>query len=51
MTPYVPENLIPEESTLTSVMDTWVDQAGYPVVTFTRDYDNQGAKVTQVQLL
>ncbi|XP_043463932.1 aminopeptidase N-like [Leptopilina heterotoma] len=32
---------------LKKIMDTWVTQSGYPVITVTRDYAKKSAKITQ----
>ena len=36
---------------VTEVMDTWIKQMGYPVVTITRDYSATSARVTQFHFL
>lgn len=36
-----------KDQDLKKIMDTWVTQSGYPVITVTRDYSKKSAKVTQ----
>ncbi|XP_059487597.1 aminopeptidase Ey-like [Neocloeon triangulifer] len=40
LSPFVPEGLLPSGVTLRDVMNTWTDQPGYPLITVTRNYDN-----------
>ena len=45
------DNTLPEDVTVKQIMDTWTLQMGYPVVTVSRDYDNNTATLTQVYKL
>jgi aminopeptidase N len=39
---------IPEQYSLDDIMEPWTKQAGFPLITVTRDYDNGTATFTQV---
>ncbi|XP_065336916.1 aminopeptidase Ey-like [Cloeon dipterum] len=48
----VPDGFLPDQMTLKNVMDTWTLQGGFPVITFTRLYDeNQRATIEQERFL
>ena len=44
----VPDDLLPSNMSLKDIMDTWCSQTGYPVITVTRDYEANSARITQV---
>lgn len=42
---------LPDGVTVKRIMDTWTLQTGYPILTVTRDYDNETADITQMRYL
>jgi len=44
----VPAGTLPVGITLAQVMNTWVDQPGYPVITATRNYETKAINFQQV---
>ncbi|KAJ8664409.1 hypothetical protein QAD02_006071 [Eretmocerus hayati] len=40
-------NLASKSATLDSIMDTWVNRAGYPLITVTRNYENNSIHLKQ----
>ncbi|XP_059490156.1 uncharacterized protein LOC132205229 [Neocloeon triangulifer] len=47
----VPAGLLPEGVAFKDIMDSWAIQAGYPVVTVTRDYENNTASFVQKRFI
>uniref|UniRef100_A0AAG5D4Y5 Aminopeptidase n=1 Tax=Anopheles atroparvus TaxID=41427 RepID=A0AAG5D4Y5_ANOAO len=43
--------VLPDSISVKTVMDSWTLQTGYPVVTVTRNYDDNSAQVTQVRFV
>ncbi|XP_058125970.1 aminopeptidase N-like [Anopheles ziemanni] len=43
--------VLPDEINVKTVMDSWTLQTGYPVITVTRNYDDNSATVTQVRFV
>jgi aminopeptidase N len=43
----VPQDLLPPGFEFKDVMDTWILQSGYPVVTFERLYDDKKRAIVQ----
>ncbi|XP_037296182.1 aminopeptidase N isoform X3 [Manduca sexta] len=43
--------VLPRNVSVKTVMDTWTTQTGYPLLTVTRDYDDQSVTVTQRRYL
>ncbi|XP_071443290.1 aminopeptidase N-like [Hetaerina americana] len=41
------DNTLPSHLTIKNIMDTWTLQAGYPLITVKRNYENGSASVTQ----
>jgi len=49
---FIPQDLLPPGMTLKELMDTWIMQAGYPIITFERLYDEQNRViVSQVKFV
>ena len=42
------DKTLPPNITVKEIMDTWTLQMGFPVLSVTRDYDSNKAKLTQV---
>lgn len=45
------DRALPADVTVKDIMDTWTLQTGYPVVTVTRDYSADSARVLQQRFL
>ncbi|XP_058791213.1 aminopeptidase N [Phymastichus coffea] len=45
------DKVLGQDVTIKQIMDTWTLQTGFPVVTVTRDYDNDAALVTQERFM
>lgn len=51
LTEHIKDSSLPQDVTIKDIMDSWTLQAGYPVITVQRDYNNRSVLLTQERFL